>query len=274
MPSASVARPGRRTPARPSGIAAIGPARRTRRRVLRAILAAPLTVRLLVATVVVVAVWSAVNWAYQVVRKPTELFFPVSGMLAKTPPDTWRQYGPLFRRYSTAVITPPFLAALAQVEAQGDPLARTYWRWALAANPFEIYRPASTAVGLYQITDPTFREARRYCIQRNTAVEEGCRLNALYTRVLPSHAVEMTAAYLHRRVADTVASRRPGRASVQQKQDLAAVIHLCGARHGDAYARDGFRLPPRHRCGDHDAHAYLARINAMKRQFARLAAAG
>jgi hypothetical protein len=53
----------------------------------------------------------------------------VSGALTKTPSETWRQYGPLFREHSTAVITPELLAALAQVEGVGNPVARTYWRW-------------------------------------------------------------------------------------------------------------------------------------------------
>ena len=51
------------------------------------------------------------------------------------------------------------------------------------------------------------------------------------------------------------------------------MIHLCGARAGDAFARRGFRLTAGQRCGDHDVRDYLARVNAMKRLFARLAAA-
>ena len=98
----------------------------------------------------------------QAVRKPTEMFFPVSGSLAKAPAETWRQYGPLFVKHSTAVITPELLAALAQLEGSGNPVARTYWRWRLSWNPFEVYRPASSAVGMFQITDGTFAEARRW----------------------------------------------------------------------------------------------------------------
>src|SRR5262249_27758746 len=133
------------------------------KRALRVLLGTPLTIRIVVFTVVVVVVWSAVNWAYHVIRKPTELFFPVNSTSATTLPETRRQYAPLFRRHSTAPITPQLLAALAQVESSGDPVARTYWRWQLASNPFEVYRPASSAVGMYQITDRTFRKATRYC---------------------------------------------------------------------------------------------------------------
>jgi hypothetical protein len=234
---------------------------------------------IIVATVVIIALWSAVNWAYQVVRKPTELFFPVSGSLSKRPAETWRQYSPLFNMHSTVVMTPDLLAALAQVEGAGNPVARTYWRWRLSWNPFELYRPASSAVGMYQITDPTFREARRYCIHDHVVVEEGpwhewrsCWFNFVYMRVIPSHAVEMTAALLDRSVASTLARQRVPAATLEQKQDLAAIIHLCGGGPGDAYARRGFKLTPGQKCGDHDVKGYLAGVNAMKRQFARMAA--
>ena len=66
-----------------------------------------------------------------------------------------------------------------------------------------------------------------------------------YTRVVPSHAVEMTAALLDRSVASTMARQRVAAATLQQKQDLAAIIHLCGAGAGDAYARHGFQADRR-----------------------------
>jgi hypothetical protein len=269
--------PRRRTRRRTTRRARVWPRLRLARRVLTALLATPLAVRVLVGAVVVVAVWLAVNWIYQVVRKPTELFFPVSGVLAKAPSETWRQYEPLFRRHSTAVITADLLAALAQVEGEGNPIARTYWRWQFTWNPLAIYEPASSAVGMYQITNATFREARRYCIHDHVVVEDGpwhdvhsCWFNGFYTRVVPSHAVELTSALLDRDVARTLAQRHIDAATLVQKQDLAAIIHLCGAGAGDAYARRGFRLTPRQRCGDHDAGQYLARVNAMKRRFARM----
>jgi hypothetical protein len=242
-------------------------------RTLGAVLALPLAVRLVVLTVLALAVWAVVNWVYQVARKPTELFFPVSGVLAKAPAETWREYGHLFREHSTAVVTADLLAALAQAEGSGDPVARTYWRWRLTWNPLAVYQPASSAVGMFQITDPTFAEARRYCIQDHVVAEDACWFRSLYTRVVPGHAVEMTAALLDRTVAATLARRGIARASLRQRQDLAAVVHLCGAGAGDAYARRGFRFAPGQRCGDHDPRAYLAKIHALRQQFARLAAA-
>jgi hypothetical protein len=260
------------------------PRRRARvpwRPALAFLLAAPLLIRLLMAAIVILAVWWTVNWVYQVARKPTELLFPMSRALSKTPSETWRQYGALFREHSTAVITPDLLAALAQAEGAGNPVARTYWRWQVSLNPLAVYQPASSAVGMYQITDGTFQEAKRYCIHDHRVVEDGpwhdmrsCWFNSLYVRVVPSHAVELTAAHLDRSVARTIERRRSGAATLKQKQDLAALIHLCGAGAGDAYARRGFRLAPGQRCGDHDARQYLAQVNALRRQFGRLAAVG
>ena len=121
----------------------------------------------MIGVAVVVTVALVANWIYQVIRKPSELFFPVSGTLYKTPSETWRQYEPIFRKYATKAITADFLAAIAQVEGSGNPVARTYWRWSWTSQPFEVYRPASSAVGMYQITDGNFTEARRYCIHNH-----------------------------------------------------------------------------------------------------------
>ncbi|MGB6604292.1 MAG: transglycosylase SLT domain-containing protein, partial [Steroidobacteraceae bacterium] len=226
-----------------------------------------------------VALALAVNGIYQLVRKPTELFFPVSGVLYKTPAESWRDYGALFRRYATAGIPPELLAALAQVEASGNPLARTYWRWSWKLRPFEVYRPASSAVGMYQITDSTFAEARHYCVHDHRVVHEGrwddwhaCWFNALYFRVVPAHAVELTAAYLDVKVAEILAAERPAGPSRAQRRHLAAAVHLCGVGAAQAYAHRGFAFSAGERCGDHDPRAYLARVDAMEAVFARLAA--
>ena len=205
----------------------------------------------------------------------------MSGVLNKTPATTWREYGSLFRAHSTNVITPDLLAALAQVEGSGNPVVRTYWRWSMRRQPFEVFRPASSAVGMYQITDGTFAEARRYCIHDHVVVEDGpwndfdsCWFNGLYARVVPTHAVELTAAYLDHGISSTLKRLRIAEITLQQKQGLAAVIHLCGAGTGEIYARRRFRLVSGQRCGDHDVQAYLARVDAMKKVFRALAGAG
>jgi hypothetical protein len=220
-----------------------------------------------------IALCLAANALVQVARKPTELFFPVSGVLDKTPALTWREYGAMFREHSTEIMSPDLLAALAQVEGAGNPVARTGWRWRLTEDPFDVYRPASSAVGMYQITDSTYRQARRYCIHDHAVAEDGpwyalrsCWFNSLYFRVVPTNAAEMTAAFLDRSVA-----RASAKATLRQKQDLAAVMHLCGVKAGEAFAARGFRATPSQRCGGQDVRAYVAQVRALQGEFARLA---
>jgi hypothetical protein len=275
------ARKSRKKRARRFRLSALLPSARARGRWLEIFRRAPIAVQLGAVAAVLATAWLAVNWTYQVIRKPSELLFPVSGTLYKTPAETWRTYSPLFRRHATRVITSDLLAALAQVEASGNPVARTYWRWSLTREPFEIYRPASSAVGMYQITDGTFAEARRYCVHDHTVVEQGpwydlrsCWFNVLYTRIVPSHAIELTAAYLDRRVERALRRAKVAGATLRQKQDVAAIVHLCGAGAGEAYAQRGLRLVPGQRCGDHDVRAYLARVDSMRSRFSRLDAAG
>src|SRR6266850_8291489 len=77
---------------------------RSARRSIKSLRGAPPAVRFVVGVVLILLAWGAANWAYQTIRKPTELFFPVSGALAKSPAETWRSYGAPFDEHSTAVI--------------------------------------------------------------------------------------------------------------------------------------------------------------------------
>jgi hypothetical protein len=251
---------------------------RLRKRWWPAFRRAPASIKWLVGGGVLLLAWFFVNGLYQVVRKPSELFFPVSGVLYRTPTETWSRYAPIFREHATRVVTAELLAAFAQVEASGNPVARTYWRWSWTLHPLEMYRPASSAVGMYQITDGNFAEARRYCIHDHVVVVDGpwsawhsCWFNNLYARVIPSHAVELTAAYLDLGIANIVARHHRTSATQRQKQQLGAVIHLCGAGAGDLYAQRGFRLLGGQRCGDHEVRDYLVRIDTMLAVFTRLA---
>jgi phage FluMu protein Com len=153
----------------------------------------------------------------------------------------------------------------------GNPVARTYWRWRLTWNPFGVYKPASSAVGLYQMTDAAYAEASRYCIRRHAVVDADCWFNSLSIRAVPSHAIELAAVYLDRSVAAVLADAPDMTASLQEKRDLAAFIHLCGGGPARAFVRRGFQVMAGERCGDHLVTAYLAKVNAMKRQFLRLA---
>ena len=231
-------------------------------------------VRIAGSVAILLAAVALTNLVYHVVRKPTELLFFVGHALDKEPAETWRQYGPLFRTYSTHTITPELLAALAQVESSGNPVARTWWRWRWSLDPFAIYRPASSAVGLTQMTDAAAAEAARFCIRDHAVIDTGCGSPLLAIRVIPRHAIELASAYLDRHVADVLARAGDVTAGASERQDLAAFIHLCGAGPATAFARRHFRMIAGERCGDHLVASYVARVNATKRQFLRLAGGG
>jgi hypothetical protein len=82
----------------------------------------------------------------------------------------------------------------------------------------------------------------------------------------------MTAALLDRRVALELASYP--QATLKQKHNLAAVIHLCGAGAGHDFALRRFRLKLHQRCGDHDVRTYLTRVELLKEQFVKLKTKG
>jgi len=222
--------------------------------------------------VLLLAALALANLIYHVARKPTELFVVTGHSWDKEPEQTWRHYGALFRDYATRSISPELLAALAQTESSGNPVTRTYWRWRLTWNPFALYQPASSAVGLFQMTDGAFEEASRFCIRDHEVVSEACGSPSLYIRTWPAHAVALTAIYLDRQVAAVLARQPAPKRSAQQTQDLAAVIHLCGAGPAAGFVRRGFKPDDGERCGDHSVAAYLGRVNTMKRQFQKLAA--
>src|SRR5258707_13672033 len=117
-------------------------------RALKALGSTPLAVRVGVGVLALIGLAFAVNWTYQVLRKPAELFFPVSHALSKVPTQTWRQYHPLFGEHATAVMTGDFLAALARVEDAGNPVPRTSWRWRKQTRAFGGYRQAPGTVAL------------------------------------------------------------------------------------------------------------------------------
>src|SRR5664279_5633791 len=124
---------------------------------------------------------------------------------------------------------------------------------------------------MFQLTDAVLADARHYCIRNHTVIEEGawndwrsCWFNRFRSRALPGHAIELAAVSLDRKVTKILSRRLRGGASLQQKQDLAVIAHLCGAGPAAAFARSGFRLKGDERCGDHDLAAYVARVGAMK----------
>lgn len=223
----------------------------------------------------VTAVAIASNWIYQVWRKPSELIGVFDNHFHKHPEKTWESYRPAFRAKATYIVTPDLLAALAQAETNGNPVARTYWKFRWTTDIKNMFAPASSAVGMFQITEGTFKEARQFCIRDGRAVRtsenESCRSSA-FSRLLPAHAIEMTSARLHWHVENLMRRHGVRKASLRDKQNLATIIHLCGLGKGERLVRAQMRLTRIGRCGDHDPVAYVRRVSKLQREFQKLAA--
>jgi hypothetical protein len=214
---------------------------------------------------------------YQLARKPTEILAAVVPSSPRPPERTWEDYRPLFEAHATAVVRPELLAALAQAESGGDPLATPRWTFRWSANPLDLYGPPSSAVGLLQMTDGNLADARRLCVHDHEVAREGpwhdprgCWLNGLYLRVLPGDSVEMTSAFLDASIREIVHRHRLRRLAPERVRRLAAVIHLCGRARGDELARRGFWIVPGERCGDQDVAVYVGRVEALALRFERV----
>lgn len=217
----------------------------------------------------------SVNWLVQVARVPSQATAPLEPYFYKEPKAAWNAHGDLFRAHATPLLTPAFLAALAQVEAAGNPIATTYWRWRWSWNPLQWYAPASSAAGLFQMTDGMFAQARHLCLHDGKVVAQskwydwrGCWFNFLYNRLSPNHATEMTSAYLQLGT-QTILERL--KATPKQGRQTAALMHLCGPGEAERFAQKNFRLPKGKRCGDHSAADYLKRVETYQTKFEALA---
>lgn len=219
-----------------------------------------------------------VNFFIQIVRKPTEVLRFAHLGRTRSPRETWNKYGEDFRSHATDVITADLLAALTQVESAGDSLSSPGWTWHWSRNPWRWYSPESSAVGLLQMTDGNFGAARALCVKNGHVATEGawydldsCRFNGSYSRLVGSHSIEMTSAFLHVSVERALSHFR-GRASLRDKQKLAAVMHLCGPNKGPEFVRAGFDVGAMGFCGTQRVSSYVRLVMKYRAQFARWSA--
>lgn len=230
--------------------------------------------KLFFGVIALIAILAGVNWLYQVINNPVILMAPFVEGKYKSSGSTWKAYRYLFKRHSTDIMTPGYLGALAQAESAGNPLITPEWKWRLTTNPFKIYAPASTSAGLYQYTKPTFQDAKRFCIHNNEVVLAGpvwdptsCWFNGLYSRLWPSHAIEMTSARLHHYATRILKRKGLSNVSLENKQKLASIIHLCGVGKGRRFADARFRFSAVPKCGSHATSAYYYRIRRNLKQY-------
>jgi hypothetical protein len=220
----------------------------------------------------VVLMLFAVNWGYQVFKKPMELVGLINPGNYKSAKSSWQVYEDDFDENGTSLITKYYLAALSQVESGGNAWATPKWRWRWTTDIGRIYAPASSSVGLFQYTNATFEDAKRFCIHWGKSIQTGnwydfrsCWFNRWYTRLSAADSIEMTSARL-----DFYIKQLKDKSSMESYQNLASVIHLCGLQKGKQFVRDGFKFVSFQRCGSHDVKRYVNRVQKYKRIFQKM----
>ena len=228
--------------------------------------------------VILIGLFFLVNWVYHVAQNPTIIlhhFKLASGNPWKSAKGTWEAYGSLFERHETDLMTAQFLAAIAQKESAGNPIATTSWGWKWSKNPFEIYAPLSSSAGLFQYTKPTFQDAKRFCVHWGKPILSGswlepwnlCWFNWLYSRTSPSDSIETTSARLHYYVERMTKGRKVGKVN---KRKLATTIHLCGRGKAKKLMKVNFNLNAIGRCGSHNPAKYFQKVDRLRKTFAAL----
>ncbi|MEK7388456.1 MAG: lytic transglycosylase domain-containing protein [Elusimicrobiota bacterium] len=215
-----------------------------------------------------VAGFFALNFVVQIVRKPTEILRFAGLGRGRSPGGTWSEFGADCLRYEGGAITAEYLAALIQVESSGDRFAAPPWRWRWSLDPWRVYAPPSSAVGVLQITKGNLGAARSMVGRDDDS--DGCAIMGQCIRLIGSDSIAMTSAFLQSRVRASLAGQ--GRqASVRDKQVLAAVIHLCGPNKGPALVRANFDPDSLGTCGGQSVGSYVRLVMKYREQFSRLA---
>ncbi len=212
-------------------------------------------------------IWHSLNHPSQILS--LFLSFP------KSPSELWNSYKDDFKDSATHRMSSEQLAALALVESSGDPFATPPWTFTWSLNPFSLYRPASSAVGLMQLTKGTSLLASRYCISDGEVIDEGedsffwrCWQNYFSSRLSASHSIELTAAYLTAQIDDLL---QKDNISKRAQLRLASTIHLCGKAYARKLIKNQFKLSKQWRCGTHSLYLYTKRVESYEKIFERLA---
>lgn len=202
------------------------------------------------------------NAAYHLFQNPIHLLSFVAHPFHKTPQETWAAYSHHFEKHGDSKVTPELLAALAQAESSGNPLAAPPWQLRMSTDLAEIYAPASTAFGLMQITKGTFQTMLQI------AREEG-RPAPVMTRLSVGDQIQLSAMNIRRNLQELVGDRFHS-FEARRITNLSSVIHLCGPEVGRRLVRAGFKVDRLPKCGSHWPEIYTRKVWDLRLQFERM----
>tara|TARA_B100001248_G_C27399354_1_gene468667 strand:+ start:367 stop:1038 length:672 start_codon:yes stop_codon:yes gene_type:complete len=203
------------------------------------------------------------NIGYAIYEKPWQILHPISKQFKKVPYHTWQEYQADFQKYASPQLSASFLAALAQSESAGNPWATVYWQVNLSREIYRIFHPASSALGLYQITQGTMKEMKKYCWENGKAIRGNCFWNRFRMRLSSYDSIYLTSAYLNYWV-----NRFP---EYRNKEKMAALIHLCGIEKVRRHMHRYGKVSKIQRCGSHRIKNYLSRIRSYQSKMQQLA---
>lgn len=196
-------------------------------------------------------------FSYHLYQHPSLIFYPASGLFYKSSKEIWNTYGEQFIEYSSPKLDPLFLAALSQVESNGNPLALTYWRLSMHWNPFLWYRPASTATGILQVTAPTWKQMKRFCIVGGRLIENkkdgNCYANRFRFRIFAGHSIHLVAAWFRHHL-------RNKQFTPKQARMYLSTLHLCGPGKAIRIRKNGFNASRLGYCGSHKLIRYIGKV--------------
>lgn len=215
--------------------------------------------------------------AVQIVQKPAHLLSFMSSYFYKTPYETWQSYHSDFKRYQTITTPSYILAAIAQVESSGNPIATPQWEWNFNNKWHSLYSPVSSSVGLYQFTEPTFKRAGGLCVhegQLYTSVKayqvlHPCWWSRFGFRLSASSSIRAASAYLHKEVNELLNRFNMQHLGEKSRARLAMVVHLCGKYKASRLLRRQ-SLSSLGYCGRHKVSRYIKKAEKLASTFKRL----
>lgn len=207
--------------------------------------------------------------AFHIYHKPSIILLPVSNSFNKLPNETWDTYKDYFNEYSSKTISPFLIAAIVQHESAGNPLAQTYWKWNWDVNPFKWFAPASSSLGLMQMTSGTWEDAKKFCTLGGEVIrEEGKKScwNFLASRLFPASNIRLASIRYHYYLKKWKESLGVDNLSSKLSRRFISVMHLCGVEKAFKWA-DKPHLLKKRRCGGHSVREYLRSIARLERKF-------
>lgn len=201
-----------------------------------------------------------INLTFHIYQNPIHIFSFGAKPFYKTAIETWRSYGETFQRHGDSRVTPELLAAIAQVESNGNPLAAPPWRLSFSTDLTQIYAPASSAFGIMQITKGTFETMQKI------AREEG-KPAPILTRLRSEDSILLSALHLRRSIQEIIGERGWDKLDRRRATQLASIIHLCGPEVGRRFVKINYRTERLSRCGSHWPEVYSNKVWEMRQQF-------